>query len=238
MLSVSRAEAPSWAQFPANIQLPAAMHGEAAIAAIGDRLPEVAAFYGKTPEQLRKLFREDRSLHADKEGRLLFVCENQVADAETVGAANIGPTDPAPFSTEQTFRLHSRKGAGRVIYLDFDGHDASGTSWGADAIARPFDIDSNPYTFNATERDRIVYVWQRVAEDYAMYDIDVTTEDPGSAGLIKSGTSDTNFGIRVAIGGSSADWYGNAGGVAYLNSFAGCFPSRSGLTMKSTSPKP
>jgi hypothetical protein len=45
-----------------------------------------------------------------------------------------------------------------------------------------------------------------------MFDVDVTTADPGAA-LIGNG-------IRVAIGGSYSDWYNaTAGGVAYINSF-------------------
>jgi hypothetical protein len=35
--------------FPAGIRLPEKAHGEAAIAALGARLPEVAAFYGESP---------------------------------------------------------------------------------------------------------------------------------------------------------------------------------------------
>src|SRR5687767_7326036 len=34
-----------------------------------------------------------------------------------------------PFPTNQTFLLHSRPDATKVIYLDFDGHTTSGTSW-------------------------------------------------------------------------------------------------------------
>jgi hypothetical protein len=49
--------------------------------------------------------------------------------------------------------------------------------------------------------------------DYAPFDVDVTTEDPGEAAL-------RGDGIRVVIGGSSADWYGDAaGGVAWVGSF-------------------
>src|SRR5439155_111553 len=90
---------------------------------------------------------------------------------------------PAGYPYEQTFRLHSRPGATKVIYLDFDGHDGSATAWGSKAIARPFDFDGDPSTFSNAERDRIQYIWERVSEDYACYDIDVTTEDPGVEAL-------------------------------------------------------
>jgi serralysin len=43
----------------------------------------------------------------------------------------------------------------------------------------------------------------------------------GNEGLAYSGAGDNSWGVRVAIGGSSQDWYSKsgAGGVAYLNSF-------------------
>jgi hypothetical protein len=57
-------------RFPAGIQLPDKARGEAAIVALGARLPEVAAFHGKSPQQLRKLFQTDNSLWVNPEGRL------------------------------------------------------------------------------------------------------------------------------------------------------------------------
>lgn len=53
-----------------------------------------------------------------------------------------------------------------------------------------------------------------------MYEIDVTTEDPGLESLRKTSSSDTAYGVRVAIGGKSSDWHGaGAGGVAFVGSF-------------------
>lgn len=207
--------------FPHDIQLPAKARGEDAITALGGRLPEVAAFYRKTPAELRALLRSDKCLWVNPQGRLYYVCEwpHPPEGEEGVTGQTFGPTDPPPFPPEMAFRLHSRPGVGKVIYLDFDGHDASATSWGGEAIARPFDTDGNPHFFSTAERERIIGIWQRVAEDFAMYDVNVTTEFPGTDALINSGGGDTNFGIRVVIGGSSGDWYGSAGGVAYVGSF-------------------
>ena len=205
--------------FP-QVELPAKANGEAAIAALGGQLPALAAFYKVTEADLRNRLRRDRSLWVDARGRLFYVCNFGLPpNEEATGAAEL-LAQAAPFSYDQTFRLHSRPGASKVIYLDFDGHDASTTSWGSDAIARPYDIDGSPYTFSTTERDRIQYIWQRVAEDFLQYDVDVTTEDPGVEALRKTSAGDTNYGTRVVIGGSSTDWYGaGAGGVAYIGSF-------------------
>jgi autotransporter-associated beta strand protein len=217
-------------EFPAGIRLAATARGEAAITALGARLPEVAAYYRKSPEKLRALFRSDHTLKADREGRLYYACDSHceheveaAAEAE-VSTLSIGPTDPAPFPTQEAFLLNSRPGANRVIYLDFDGHvDNTPGNWKDGAFAPPFDLDGDPATFSDTERNRIISIWQRVAEDYSIFNINVTTQDPGLAALTKANSSDQTYGIRVCIGGRSGgtgDWYtSNVGGVAYVGSF-------------------
>jgi len=209
--------------FPSNIQMGGVVQGEGAINSLGNRLPEVAAFYRKSPDELRALFRSDHSLKADPQGQLFYVCdappEAKAAESDGIIEA-ITPIDNPPFSTNDTFLLHSRPGANRVIYLDFDGHADTSGKWKAGAASAPFDLDGDVNSFNTTERNRIVYIWQRVSEDFSMYNIDVTTEDPGIDALRKSNSSDQNYGVRVAIGGSSCDWYGcGAGGVAFVGSF-------------------
>ncbi len=214
--------------FPSGIRLATTTRGEAAINALGKKLPEVAAHYRKTPDQLRQLLRSDHCLHADPEGRLFYACDLHKHAAapgiEEAPSAIIGPTDPAPFPTAEAFLLHSRPGANRVIYLDFDGHiDNTPGNWKEGASAPPFDTNGDTAVFSTSERERIIYIWQRVAEDFAIFDIDVTTEDPGVEALRKSNGSDQIYGIRCVIGGSSGgtgDWYVNsAGGVAFVGTF-------------------
>lgn len=129
------------------------------------------------------------------------------------------------FELSDTFLLHSNPGASRVLYLDFDGHTTTGTTWntsytGGDPIVTPAYSFEGDSSFSDNELTRIQYIWQRVAEDYLPFEMDVTTEDPGLAGLSKGGTGDTEYGLRVCIGGSSTDWYGeSAGGLAYVGSF-------------------
>ncbi|MEY4386581.1 MAG: hypothetical protein RLY20_1864 [Verrucomicrobiota bacterium] len=210
--------------FPDGIHLVGEVRGEAAIAALGQRLPEVAAYYRKTPDELRALFRADHSLRANPQGWLFYVCdappEANAAEQSAI-IEEILPIDNPPFATNETFLLHSRPGANRVIYLDFDGHvDNTPGRWKDGAAEPAFDLDGDTNSFSTTERNRIVYIWQRVAEDFAMYEIDVTTEEPGIEALRKTSTSDQSYGVRVVIGGSSCDWYGcGAGGVAFVGSF-------------------
>lgn len=124
---------------------------------------------------------------------------------------------------EDTFRLHSLPGANHTVYLDFDGHVTEGTPWNnsynIDSIVSPaYDADGDPSTFNTTELERIQRIWQRVAEDFIPFQINVTTEDPGPAALSKSNGSDPTWGNRVVI---TTDNFANCGcgGFAYIGSF-------------------
>jgi|GEM_PF-2210374 len=138
----------------------------------------------------------------------------------------------APFATSQTLKLHSRPGAKKTIYLDFDGHTTKNTLWnypdyriggfGSSIVTPPFSIDNNKSTnFSAIEHAAIQQIWQGVADDYAIFDVDVTTEDPGDAKLERSSLSDSEYGMRACIGGSQADWLYSPGtaGIAYVDIF-------------------
>lgn len=197
---------------------------------LGNQLPQVAAWYDRSDAELRKLCQSEASLRMDRGGRLHFVCEgllplqNAVAKATTAS----GGTTTAAITATDAFALHSKPGASKVIYLDFDGHTTTGTAWnsnftaGANIVTPPYSNDATVSTaFAQSELDNIYSIWQRVSEDYAPFDVDVTTQDPGVEALRKTTSTDTQFGVRVCIGGSSYDWYGaGAGGVAYLNSFS------------------
>lgn len=99
--------------------------------------------------------------------------------------------------------LHSNPGAAAKLFLDFDGHDEA--KWGG---------SKNVHTPPAySEQAAIDEIWARVAEDYAPFNIDVTTVDPGSYahGVV----------AVIAIGGDYSDWFGDpSGGVAYIGGFA------------------
>jgi hypothetical protein len=74
-----------------------------------------------------------------------------------------------------------------VLYLDFDGATITGTAWNANFgvdtyLAVPFDRDGDATTFSTEEVGQITGTWMRVAEDYAPFGVDVTTEEPSSFG--------------------------------------------------------
>jgi methionine-rich copper-binding protein CopC len=71
-----------------------------------------------------------------------------------------------------------------------------------------------PQPFPPAEIASIEEIWRRVAEDYAPFNVDVTTTDPGNLNAANN--------IRVVIGGSWNQWFeesGGAGGVAYRTSW-------------------
>lgn len=124
-----------------------------------------------------------------------------------------------------TFELASRPSASRVIYLDFDGQTVSGSWWnqsyGEPIVAAPFSLDQKQTTaFSDTELAHIQQVWSAVAEDFAPFDVNVTTKDPGSAGIVRSTSADSHYGSRVLItqGGPVASGCGCAG-IALVNTF-------------------
>jgi PKD repeat protein len=198
---------------------PPGVHGQEAIQALGDQLPVVAARYNLTAEELRTLLQQNPDLWVDADGRLVYYCQFEGIPPAPIQAGD--SVLQGPYPNEQTFLLHSNPGGSRVIYLDFDGHTTTGTPWNSgrgDIVSAPFDLDGSPTTWSQAELDRIQYIWQRVAEDFIMYDVDVTTQDPGIEALRKTNSSDGYYGQRVVI--SPTNWYStNAGGVAYIGSF-------------------
>ena len=178
---------------------------------------------GVDVESFKKAAHSDKHMRLDRDGRAHYVCQALPAQ---VGPDTTTYTSTALYPLTQTFLLHSRAGAAKVIYLDFKGHVTTGTSWnttsaaGANITTPAFDTDGSPTTFSASEQAVIQEVWKRVSEDYAAWDVDVTTEDPGLESIRRTSTSDAKYGVRCVIGGSSSQWLGSAaGGVAYVGSF-------------------
>ncbi len=184
-----------------------------------------AALAGVDDAGFKRACPQNSHLHLDRSGRAFFSCEIQPATTQ-VGPDTTPYTSSATYPLDQTFKLHTRPGASKVIYLDFTGHTTTGTPWntnfaaGADIVTPAYDIDGNPSSFSAAELAAIQEAWRCVAEDYAAWDVDVTTEDPGIEAIRRTSLNDVNYGVRCVIGGSSQQWLGaGAGGVAYVGSF-------------------
>lgn len=202
--------------------------GKSAISHLGSRLPAVAARNGMSASHLIREFKSDKALNVDGNDRLLFV-DPPVPNAAALpsGSSTLDPTYP----DADTFLLHSLPGATRVIYLDFNGHTLSGTAWnastGGDCYADPYSSDADGTTFTSAELANVQSIWRRVSEDYAPFNVDVTTQDPGAAALSRDSTSDVNYGARALITKSTSNCpngttlyasvcSSNCGGIAYV----------------------
>jgi RTX calcium-binding nonapeptide repeat (4 copies)/Divergent InlB B-repeat domain len=206
------------ARAPTPDVLPGPRHGQAAIRELGSALSQVAAANHKSPAELTRLLRTDATMWLDEDGRLF------VRDSFAPPPAASGAREDAPFPNAQTFQLHSKPGADRVIYLDFDGQVVAGTAWGVSSDPQPaFDMDGDPTNWSQAEVDVIQSVFQRVSEDYAPFDVDVTTEEPGLDALNRDSAADQTFGTRVLITPSLSAHQslcgGTCGGVAFVGIF-------------------
>lgn len=101
----------------------------------------------------------------------------------------------------------------------------------------PYDIDGsdNPdgviRGFSDQELLNIQEAFLRVAEDFAPFNINITTEQPPISDLKNTGSGDTRWGIRVVVGGSYNDWWfrtvneGEVGGPDDAVAIPGAFAS-------------
>lgn len=107
--------------------------------------------------------------------------------------------------------LRSRPGAQTVLYLDSAGSTVTGTSWNS-YFTRGAPIVAKPAFFTAEKMERI---WRMVAEDFAPFEINVTTDPQDFADAPRARR------LRVILT-QSHEWYGplfSALGVAILDSF-------------------
>ena len=211
------------AAVPETVHLDEPAHGREAIRQLGDDLDVAAAINGMTEAELRDLLLDDRTAWVDGYGKVFFIePEPPPIDPAVADLAVPEAIDPA-----DAFLLHSKPGSQHVIYLDFDGHLVSGTAWNASGVSSTthpaWTLDGDSATFSTTERNAISSIWSRVAEDYAPFDVDVTTADPGAAAISRTNAADPTYGTRVLISPSSqaitALCGGSCGGVAYLDVF-------------------
>ena len=100
--------------------------------------------------------------------------------------------------------LSSNTSATSVIFLDFDGHTVNNTVWNTGS---PMIMGSSGLT-NA----QITDVFNRVSEDYRPFNLNVTTDST------KFWAAPDSSRMRVILT-TSWEWWGSAGGVAFVGSF-------------------
>lgn len=127
---------------------------------------------------------------------------------------------------EEALSLHSKPGAAHTLFLDFSGGFSPHNRWDIDDqdFETPvFDFDGNDTYFGRFELDVIEHVWAIVAEDFAPFDIDVTTDEgafiPGQHFRVLIGGDGTERGVIDPEGSTTLGWAGNQpfGGDNYLH---------------------
>lgn len=204
--------------------------GHQAVERLGGKMHQVAANSHLNAEEVTKALLEDYTLGVTGDGTL------EVADPlEGTGAyVTTGSSNTLLWAAGSTNYLHSRPSSPLKIFLDFNGHTTSGTVWNTQYSSFTTPVwgrDNDSTTWSTAEAAAIQQSFASVAEDFAPFNVDVTTQDPGVEGLRRTSNTDYYYGIRVVIGPNT--WYGNAGGVAHLSSFnwnsdtpAYCFSDR------------
>ncbi len=117
--------------------------------------------------------------------------------------------------------LDSNPNAQHTLYLNFTGSRSRGSSpsipedKGGDLQDHRvvFDVDGNSRSFNAEEQDAITRIWRYVADDYAPFNVNVTTFN----GDLNPSRATDNV-LEVAIGGmrdtgEDHDLWGKANGI-------------------------
>ncbi len=189
-----------------------------------ERLPETARDRARRWLDSFSYPAEDlRSLHVDHEGGILYVCPAPPPPTEPEDPAPpppvaLGPVPVSPWPAGLTF--HSRPGAPHVVYLNFSGETVINTAWNTDVgrseiVAVAFSTDADRTTFSDSEQAAIKRIWQRIAEDYAPFEVDVTTERPATL------TTRTAMALitRATDAQGQPNPYNTGGGVAYVNVF-------------------
>lgn len=166
------------------------------------------------------------SLNADKNGMLFYACQDMAIIPPVAGDEALIPEvaeDVASVPIANPPAYHSRPGSTKVLYLDFNGATVSAsTAWAHFYFSDkaftclPFDIDGDATTFSAKEQTIMKLVWEQVAEDYAPFDIDVTTVEPSS---YTNTTAHAVITKNKTSAGDNCPNVASATGVAYVDVF-------------------
>lgn len=173
-------------------------------------------------DALVRVLETDESAWVTEDGQMFFA---DVVFHETPGPGADDGTDPAialgapptPIGyTDAGIPIHhSSPGSVFKLYMDFDGDFLSSFEWRLNRNLIGYSLDFDRATFNHQEQDVISRVWGRLAEDYAPFDIDVTTERP--AELERGNPGERNVLWSIFTTTSSAGFPSSVGGVSLFN---------------------
>ncbi len=172
--------------------LPAAANSANTVGPPDEDLRKIAAINAMTVAEVRQEL--DGEARVGANGRLYYV------DPAPAPLAGPTVTPTAAFPLPSTFLLHSKPGSAKTIYLDFNGGDVTGSAWNQPpdtgvSLRTGFfvgwDSDHDGPAFNNNELAVVQDVFLRVAEDFAAFDVDVTTEPPTSDQIVRDSPGGT-----------------------------------------------
>ncbi|MEM9563103.1 MAG: hypothetical protein AAGA93_10820 [Actinomycetota bacterium] len=209
-----------------DVQSPTAdvfVRGQEAVEFLGDNGAQAASDAGFTPDDLRNALLTDPTLFVDPSGELAYFELRPPNEPEPPADSSSDGPVAAPPTNGPEFQLASLPGAEKTIYLDFTGHTTIGTTWNSaygvsTIVSPPYDINGNEDVWSAQELTIIRDTWAVVAEDFAPFNVNVTTIEPPVDDLRRTGGGDTRWGARVVI---TDDTFANCGcgGHAYIGAF-------------------
>ncbi len=207
-----------------------ALAGSAAIDALRGAIGQKLRDRGEDPEPYVTLLEADPSVRLGPEGHVAFL--DAVDPDETALAPDMGTPAPASaaapapvptaLATNGLPLHHSKPGAPWTMYIDVETRTVPVSPAMRVILARPastistsgLTLDADSATFNVDEQHVISRIWGRVAEDWAPFDVDVTTERPASFATSPWGGSRVIWNIvtrsETALGYAPFSLYGIA----------------------------
>ena len=202
------------------------VQGDRAIERLTPQLAALAEKSEMSVAEFADMVRVDDSIHVDGNGNLLFIdpffVDGDPGEGEETdddGTQYRGGSSDGNIPLSQAFNLHSRPGSNFTIYIDFDGHHSVNNAWGHNIVFPPFNRSGPAGVFSNAELQEIIDHWRHMAEDFAPFDVNVTTEEPPIDDLRRTGGGDTRWGIRDVHTQATSGFGDGIGGVAFLNSF-------------------
>ncbi len=127
-----------------------------------------------------------------------------------------------PMTEAEVKLLESRPGATNVIYIDYFGGTVTGTFWnavytgGAPIVYPPYSYDNNYASVSAADINAMYVGWAEMAEDFAPFDVNITTNE-----AVFNATAVANRSKVNATPDST--FIGGGGGVAVVGGFGSSY---------------
>lgn len=189
---------------------------------------------------------DSASLHVGQDGSLHYACsgvhgfdKSESVFLEFSPQASESLVQAASIPASQPPAYNSKPDAPYVIYLDFNGGIVSGTLWnsnynsGADYDTYVWTKDTDETTFSDDEQAVIREIWQRIAEDYAPFNINISTDpayDPDVTGgsnsigwILFTRDEDRNGASMPAKGAGGVAWINVFGNSTYASTYSPAF---------------